>query len=61
MQAEAFGWHTIPVVGNAIPKEAGKKLILHKNTKLSQVTAQLYRIPVASIGLRPNPETGAGC
>ena len=60
MQAEASGWHTIPVLGNAIPREAGEKMIA-QITKLSQITAQLYRIPVASIGLRPNPETGAGC
>jgi len=31
MQAEASGWHTIPVLGNAIPREAGEKMILHKS------------------------------
>jgi len=61
MQAEASGWHTIPRPTECYPQTSWGKNDTAQILKLSQITAQLYRIPVVSIGLRPNPETGAGC
>ena len=57
MQAEASGWHTIPVLWMLSPGMLGRNRCLIRQ----QVTAQLYRILVASVGLRPNPETDGGC